>query len=99
MSTASQQPPVTLAVPEGSKKIADSLEQDRFHLVLGVSPEVNQIIEQLALRYRTDKAGVLNLSVGFLKYISDEVVLNGKQVVLTSPSGEPDTEITGLAPA
>jgi hypothetical protein len=95
MATTSHEYQATLKVPEGSKTIHDTLEGGRYHLVLGISPEMNQALEDLALRYRTDKGGVLSLAVGLLKNFSvaaDE----GKRVGIVGDDTELETEITGL---
>jgi hypothetical protein len=98
MSALSQPASVTLGVPEGAKTIHDTLEKGRFHLILGLSPEMNETIERLALRHRMNKADVLNLAVGVLKFLT-EAVDEGKHVGIAAPGQELETEITGLGTA
>ena len=96
MSTASQpHAPATLSVPEGAKTIHDTLDEGRYHLILGISPEMNGILEKLAQRYDRDKADVLNLAVGLLNAFADAVD-EGKRVGIATDEQELDTEITGL---
>lgn len=88
---------MTLTAPEGAKTIHDTSDQERYHLVFGVSPEMNQTLEELALRYgpEMDKAGVLNLAVGLLKAFATAVD-EGKRIGIATDDQELDTEITGL---
>jgi hypothetical protein len=95
VSTLSQPDAVTLGVPEGAKTIHDTLDQGRLHLILGLSPQMNETIERLAQRNRMNKADVLNLAVGVLKYLS-EAVDEGKRVGVAGPDAELETELTGL---
>ena len=95
MSTVSQPESVTLSVPQGAKTIHDTLDQGKLHLILGLSPEMNERIEKLALRYRTNKAEVLNLAVGVLNYLS-EAVDEGKRVGVAGSDADLETELTGL---
>jgi hypothetical protein len=95
MATASQQPPVTLTVPQGTDTIHDTLESGQYHLLLGLSPEVNRVIEDLALHYRGDKADVINIAISLLKRLSD-AVKEGKRVGIAAPDQELETVITGL---
>jgi hypothetical protein len=95
MSAFSQPDSMTLGVREGAKTIHDTLENGRFHLVLGLSPEMNERIERLALRHRMNKANVLNLAVGVLNFLT-EAVDEGKHVGIATSGQELETEITGL---
>ena len=95
MSTTGQQPQVTLTVPEGAKTVHDTLDQDRYHLLLGLSPEMNGTLEELAQRNRLNKAEVINMAVGILKFLSDAVGA-GKKVGIAAPEQELETEITGI---
>ena len=96
MSTTSQPPaPATLSVPEGAKTIHDTLSDGRYHLVLGVSPEMNEVLEKLALRYGVEKADVLNRAVGLLNAFADAVD-EGKRVGIATDEQELDIEITEL---
>ena len=95
MSAMSQPDSVTLSVPLGAHTIHDTLERGKLHLVLGLSPELNDRIEKLALRLRMNKADVLNLAVGVLKFLTDAVD-EGKHVGIAAADQELETEITGL---
>jgi hypothetical protein len=94
MSSASTKQ-VTLSVPEGSKTIADTLEQGRLHLILGLSPEVNDMIEKLARRYGVDKADIFNRAIGLFNYLSD-AAQEGKRVGIATDDQELDVEIEGI---
>ena len=95
MSTTGHQSHATLSVPEGAKTIHDTLDQGRYHLRLGLSPELNNAIEELAMRNRMNKADVINMAVGILKYLSDQRI-EGKKVGVASPGQELETEITDI---
>ena len=95
MATTGEHPQATLSVPEGAKTIHDTVDQKRYQLRLSLSSEMNQALEQLARRYGTDKAEVLNLAVGLLKAFA-AAVDEGKRVGIATDDQELDTEITGL---
>src|SRR5206468_3767566 len=61
----------------------------------GLSPDVNAIIEKLALRYDTDKAEIFNRAIGLLNYLSD-AASEGKRVGTAAEDQELDTEIVGI---
>lgn len=89
---------MTLSVPQGANTIHDTFEDGRYHLVLGLSPEANGVVEELALRFRGNKADVINLALGLLKHLSDSA-RDGKRIMIASPDGNLEREITGLGAA
>jgi len=95
MSVTTRQEPVTLTLPEGASSIHETEESERYHLLLGLSPEFNQVIEELALRYGRNKAEVINLGVCMFKFLSD-AAREGKKVGVAAPDQELETEITEL---
>jgi hypothetical protein len=95
MVAASGLQKVTLNLAPGFEHGLDPVQKSRLHLVLGVSPEFNEILDKLAVRYECDKADVINMAVGILKSFA-EAADEGKRVGIASADQELETEITGL---
>lgn len=88
----------TISLPPGANTIHDTFDGIRYQLVLGLTYEMVERIEQLALDMaHGDKGEVINTALGFLKYARDSA-LEGKQIWVVDSKGEPETEIVGLLP-
>lgn len=95
MATTGEKPQVTVSIPEGAETIHDTSDEDRFRLLLNVSSEWNRAVEELALRNRINKGDVINMAVGILKFLSDQV-RQGKKVGVAAPGQELETAITNI---
>jgi hypothetical protein len=78
----------------------ESLDQGPVWLTLILSPEMNAVVEKLALRYSgaatgRSKADVINRAIGLLNFLSD-AAREGKRIGIASPDQELETEITEL---
>lgn len=94
MATA-QEKSITLTVPPGARTIHDTLEKGRHYLLLGLSEEMNCIIEDLANRTGDSKADLLNQAIGLYKVISD-AFREGKRVGIAADDQELETEFVGF---
>ena len=93
MSAVSHQPSAPLSASERTTN--EPRDEERRHLVFGISSEVDQVLDDLASRYGVDQAEVLNSMLGLLKYLSDRAQ-QGKRVGIAANEQELETEITGL---
>jgi hypothetical protein len=94
MSTV-QEKPITLTVPADARSIHDTLEKGRYYLLLGLSEEMNRVIEDLAHRTNASKADLLNQAIGLYKAVSD-AVREGKHVGIATSDDELESEFVGF---
>jgi hypothetical protein len=92
MATASHRP-VTISLPSDARLSPDAADEPgRTLLLLSLSEEMNERIEQLARRADVSKAEILNRAVGLYKALADAVA-EGKRVgILADPDVELETE-------
>ena len=70
-------------------------EEGRHWLLLGLTPETDRQIEELALRTGDSKATLINKALGLYKAASD-AFHNGMQVGIADPEQELETEFIGF---
>ncbi len=93
---ASIEQPVILRVPEPHRGFDDSFDEEgRLWLLVGLTPETNKQIEELAARTGDSKATLINKALGLYKAASD-AFHEGKQVGIADGEQELETEFIGF---
>ncbi|MEO6810093.1 MAG: DNA-binding protein [Isosphaeraceae bacterium] len=89
--------PITLTVPPGSKFIPETRDdQGRTYLLLSLTEEMNEQLEQLALKTSEGvKADVIRKALGLFKLAVDAKD-EGKRVGIADADQELETEFVGL---
>jgi hypothetical protein len=95
MMATAQEKPITLNVPPGARTIHDTFEKGRYYLLLGLSEEMNSIVEDLANRTGDSKADLLNQAIGLYKVVSD-AVREEKRVGIAADDQKLETEFVGF---
>ncbi len=87
---------IVLEVPHSSTATPGQPEESgRDWLLLGLSKEMNDRIEELASRTGDTKADLINKAIGVYKAISDAVT-EGKRVGIVGPDQPLEVEFDGL---
>lgn len=93
---AAAEQPLILRAVNGRHEIPDSLDEEGRHwLLIGLTPETDRQIEELALRTGDTKGSLINKALGLYKAASD-ASREGKQVGIADGDQELDTEFIGF---
>ena len=93
---ASAEQPVILRSVDSRHGVSDSFDDEGRHwLLLGLTPETDQQVEELALRTGDSKADLINKALGLYKAASD-AHYGGLKVVILDEEQELETEFVGF---
>jgi len=93
---ASAEPSIILRTTDSNHGVISSFDNEGRHwLLIGLTPETDQQIEELALRTGDSKANLLNKALGLYKAASDAFHA-GKQIGIADGEQELETEFVGF---